>query len=302
MRRLNRFIAVFVGIVTAVGVSIGIGASAPATSPPPSIVASAAQSGDGGVSSAEGSVGGDVASVDTNCVTFPLSPFYSGVSTGRAGELASHPVVSGLAAELQAAIAASPTGSGTLYRYNCNGQTESSHWCPDGAACTAVPTVTVDDLVPGVLDEVRRTIPAPVLDMSPGADVGGIVNVGLWLAIVEPPPVTARAEAGSVWAQAQATLRGLTWDMGNGDVVECAGYGDPIVDEDTLEPSPVCGYNYDQPSTPEFTGGGDAYQVSVTAHWDVRVTGSDGRDVAADPIDVPLAFDYVVSEVQTIGN
>jgi hypothetical protein len=90
--------------------------------------------------------------------------------------------------------------------------------------------------------------------------------------------------------------------MGNGDVVECEGFGDPIVDEDTLEPSALCGYNYDQPSTPEFTGDGSAYHVAVTAHWDVRVTGSDGRDVAADTIDVPLEFDYVVSEVQTIGN
>lgn len=283
------------GVLSAVGATMfALNTAAGATSPPPpTIAASAEDPGGGEVSEAPGGAdeGGSNAAA-ANCTSWsPMGgEFNADTNPWKYG--------GGPGADAaNAALEASADGRAQYLMRYCNGAYE---WqiVPAGAS----PTVTVDDLVPGVLDEVRRTIPAPVLDMSPGADVGGIVNVGLWLAIAEPAPVTARAEAGSVWAQAQATLGGLTWDMGNGDVVECAGFGDPIVDEDTLEPSPVCGYNYDQPSTPQFTGGGDAYPVSVTAHWDVRVTGSDGRDVAADPIDVPLAFDYVVSEVQTIGN
>ena len=69
---------------------------------------------------------------------------------------------------------------------------------------------------------------------------------GLWLAIEEPAPVTARAEVG---VGVGAGDGDVAWvDVGDGqcsDVVECDGFGDPIVDEDTLEPSPECGYNYE---------------------------------------------------------
>lgn len=166
----------------------------------------------------------------------------------------------------------------------------------------SLPPPTVDDLVPGAYDEAVRLIPLPVLDVSPPAEFGGVVNFGLWLAVEPVEPVVARAEVGSVWAQATATLTGTTWDMGNGDVVECEGIGDPIIDLDTDEQSPICGYTYGWPSAPQFTGTNDlAYHASVTTHWEVRMTGSDGRDVAMDPIDVAFEFSYQVREIQTIG-
>ena len=49
-------------------------------------------------------------------------------------------------------------------------------------------------------------------------------------------------------------------------------------------------------------GGGEAYHITVTAHWEVQITGSDGRDVAGEPIDVVSEFDYQVFEVQTVGS
>jgi hypothetical protein len=122
--------------------------------------------------------------------------------------------------------------------------------------------------------------------------------------------VSARAQVGAVWAQVDATFVGLTWDMGvpgtDADVVECDGPGEPWEETSPAEEPwqvPECGWNYDQASTPEQTGNGNAwYDVSVTAHWEVQLTGSDGRDVALDPIDVPIEFDYVVYELQTVGS
>jgi hypothetical protein len=201
----------------------------------------------------------------------------------------------------QQALAESPLDppSATYYSRWCeNPPRAEARWFPDGVG---PPPPTVDDLWPGAYDEAVRRIPLPSLDMSPPPEAGGIVNIGLWLAVEEPQPVTARAEAGSVWAQATATLIGLAWDMGAGDMVECSGFGDPIIDPNVREQSPYCGYTYEWPSVPQFTGAGNAYEASVTAHWGIQITGSDGRNVAATPVDVTFEFLYPVCEVQTLG-
>lgn len=186
-----------------------------------------------------------------------------------------------------------------MYQRWCADRVEQV-WLPDGVSATPPPTV--DDLAPGVLAEARGAIPLPELNISPAADVGGVVNLGMWLAVEDPAPVTARAAAGGVWAQVTATLDETVWSMGTGDVVVCDGAGDPLGDAATVEPSPSCGYVYRFASTPDRTGdGGLAYRLSVTARWRVRLTGSDGRDVALAPIETVLEFDYPVREVQTVG-
>ena len=150
------------------------------------------------------------------------------------------------------------------------------------------PEVTVDDLWPGAYDEARRRIPLPdVAPLAPPVFQGTLVNAPLWLAVTPPDPVTARAEAGSVWAQVDATFVGLTWDMGvpdtDDDVVECDGAGDPWTGEPPIWaeeqwPTPPCGYNYEQPSTPEHTGNGNFW-------YDVTVDRALGR--AADGLGRP---------------
>lgn len=166
---------------------------------------------------------------------------------------------------------------------------------------------TVDDLMPGAYDEAVAQIPLPDPSaISPGVEQGSLVNFGMWLAVPETAAVTARAEVGAVWAQATGTLVSTSFDMGNGDVVECVGTGEILTAEspawDTTEPSPSCGYTYEWPSAPQFTGTDDlAYHLTVTTHWEVRGTGSDGRDVAMDPVDVSFEFTYQVREVQTVG-
>ena len=120
------------------------------------------------------------------------------------------------------------------------------------------------------------------------------MNLGLWLALAGQDPVTVRAEAGSLWAEATVTLASTTWDMGNGDVVRCDGPGVAIVDTDTLDEGP-CGYTYRR-SSPED----DPYTMSVTATWVVTYRSSAGSG-SAGSIDRTLSVDYDVDEIQTIG-
>lgn len=278
--------------------------------PPPTITAVATSNPSGGTSppanpgagsddgtpGTGGFSGGDCSKTRRSCCrTGDEGPYSLESLSGSSGSW----FTDGLAVAQQ-----SPDGQAIFRRTTCydgRGITVSTTgvWVTPG---TAPPPPTVDDLVPGVIDEARNSIPLPVLDMSPAREVGGYVNFGMWLAIQAPAPVTARAEAGAVWAQVTATLRATTWNMGNGDIVECEGFGDPIIDPDTSEPSPICGYTYAWPSAPQYTGTDDlAYHLTVTTHWDLQLTGSDGRNVTLDPVDSPLEFTYQVREIQTVG-
>jgi hypothetical protein len=169
--------------------------------------------------------------------------------------------------------------------------------CPDGSASgfTWVDTsVTVQDAIDDAVDRARRTVPSPKLDISPPPEVGGIVNLGLWLALAGQDPVTVRAEAGPHWAEATVTLASTSWDMGNGDVVECDGPGVPIVDVDDPGEGP-CGYTY-RTSSPDD----HPFQLSVTATWNVSYRSS-GPAGAAGSITRTSSVDYDVDEIQTIG-
>jgi hypothetical protein len=167
--------------------------------------------------------------------------------------------------------------------------------CPDGSGFTWVDvTVTVQDAIDDAVDRARRAVPTPTLDMSPPPDVGGIVNLGLWLALADQVPVTVRAEAGPHWAEATVTLASTSWSMGNGDVVTCDGPGMPITDTDDPRQGP-CGYTYRESSPDDAP-----YEISVTATWAVDYVSSGGSGTAGT-IDRTLTVAYDVDEVQTIG-
>ncbi len=151
-------------------------------------------------------------------------------------------------------------------------------------------------LIPGAVDEATERVYAPVPVLSPVTR--GVVNLGMWLAVADPGPVTARASASATtWAEATASLRATVFDMGNGDVVTCSGAGDRIPESavDSYEPSPICGYTYTD------TNGGAPYHVTITSTWSVVTTTSSGVVAAQNDIVLTSAFDYPVVEVQTVG-
>jgi hypothetical protein len=190
------------------------------------------------------------------------------------------------------------SADGGVVRTFPDGRTEQvfARECPDGVGgFTWVDTsITIDDVIDDAVDRATRTVPAPTLDLSPSPEAGGIVNLGLWLALAGQDPVTARAEAGSLWAEATVTLASTTWDMGNGDTVTCDGAGTPIADTDTLDEGP-CGYTYRQSSPDDAP-----FTLTVTATWAVSYQSSAGVG-SAGTVDRTSSVAYDVDEVQTIG-
>lgn len=160
-------------------------------------------------------------------------------------------------------------------------------------------TVLIDpvDLIPDALARARSLLPVPQPNINPAADAGGIVNLGMWLAIDDPGSTTARATLANAWAEVTAQITSITVDFGNGDTVTCDGVGTPILDTawDSLDQGP-CGYTYRE-SSPDDS----PYDMTVTATHRVNWTTSDGRAGTLSPIDRRVTIAYDVDEVQTVG-
>ena len=180
----------------------------------------------------------------------------------------------------------------TLYTRTCPGQVPDYVWVAD--------VVDVDALISSAYQSVSAQLPEPTLDMNPRPDVGGIVNIGLWLAVNDPGRVSITASVGPVWATVTAAYRGTTWTFGNGDSTYCDGLGTPIVDKNTADQGP-CGYTYRWPSAPKFTNTDDlAYHDTAVGHWVITYATSTGRSGTLGPIDRTTEFPYQVREIQTV--
>jgi hypothetical protein len=180
----------------------------------------------------------------------------------------------------------------TLYTRSCPGDPPNYVWAAD--------SVDVDALIRSARQSVSAQLPEPTMNMNPDPSVGGIVNIGLWLAVADPGQVSITASVGPVWATVTARYSSTTWSLGNGDSVVCEGLGTPIVDTSTEDQGP-CGYTYRWPSAPKFTGTGDlAYHASVTGHWVVTYATSMGASGTLPAVDRTTEFLYQVREIQTV--
>jgi len=184
-----------------------------------------------------------------------------------------------------------------------NGRPETG-WvrtCGTGTANTSfywAPTnINPIDLIPNALANARTQLTAPTPAINPDATAGGIVNLGMWLAIDDPGTTTARAALAGVWAQVTANVAGIQFDLGNGDTIDCDGLGTPIPDWalDSLDQGP-CGYTYPQSSPDD-----DPYQLTITTNYTVTYTTSTGANGSLAPISRSVTIDYDVDEIQTIG-
>ena len=112
--------------------------------------------------------------------------------------------------------------------------------CSNTTTLRYVPTgITAGDLIPGVLDIARGRVQPPIPDINPPAEAGGIVNLGLWLAVEPATLAPISAEAGPAWITVSPEHTRPRFDFGNGDTVTCDGAGTPITDLDTVDAGPV---------------------------------------------------------------
>jgi hypothetical protein len=125
---------------------------------------------------------------------------------------------------------------------------------------------------------------APGIGPSPDINPWKMAAVGypLWLWADGPTHVGPISDSvAGLSVSLDAEVRGLTFRMGDGHTVTCAGSGHPwtaIVQPGTESPS--CGYTYAKPSLPDET-----YTVTTIANWAVTWTSNGQSGV----INVPVA-------------
>jgi hypothetical protein len=151
----------------------------------------------------------------------------------------------------------------------------------------------------GAIAVARLKLPtvAPGIGPSPDLNRWKMAAVGypLWLWADGPIHVGPVSDsAGGLNVSLEANVTSLSFRMGDGNTVECAGAGDKWTKE--VEPgtrAPTCGYVYTRPSLPKGN-----YKVSAVANWAVTWTANGQSGV----INVPAVqtTELAVGELQVL--
>jgi hypothetical protein len=176
-----------------------------------------------------------------------------------------------------------------------------------------VPFVTGHDIAaPTVMDTAATqaadsiSLPPPSIQMNPASfSVVGLAT-WLWIDPAQWRSYTATASTGGVTASAVATPQTVTWDMGNGQSIACAGPGTPY-DGSTSGKTSSCSYTYKESSAGQpsvDSNPNDAsYLVTATMNWTVTwsVLGSVGGGTLPD-LETYSALPVRVEQVESIGS
>jgi hypothetical protein len=142
-------------------------------------------------------------------------------------------------------------------------------------------------------------IPALKINLSPAAGATQYVGLPLWA--WTPVSVwntkAASVSAGGVSLTMTANPAYSVWSMGDGGSMTCRGPGTPYPAQPrrALRNSPDCGYTYAAPST---SHPGGSYPVSVTTHWKVAWTTTNGLSGSEPDMTTTSSFSLTVSEIQ----
>ncbi len=182
--------------------------------------------------------------------------------------------------------------NGTIY--NCvQGNVSYPFWVPDeqppDPEAVARRLITEIEFAPVRIGTSPRTL-------GEGAEFFTLVGWPNWLWVKDPNAATwgpisrSTTEAGYT-ISLTAVVTGVTWDMGNGDVVEC-GQGTRFRKREhtSRDVSPDCGYRYPQPGE---------YPLTVTSHWVITWSGVGKTGVIEQ--DLTAATTYVVKELHTVN-
>lgn len=129
-------------------------------------------------------------------------------------------------------------------------------------------------------------LPAPEPRMSPAGDQVVQLPVWLWIPADQWEPQRVSATAGPVTSTVTATPTRVTWDMGNGDQVECDGPGTPYQRRYAQRPEATdCRYTYRRSSAGQPD---EVYEVTATVHWELTWTAT-GAAGGGDLGPVPMS-------------
>ena len=170
-----------------------------------------------------------------------------------------------------------PAGeAGSYYEVTCSAQNFNTGggivWLPSGAAVAMAPVLPN----PAVLaQQAVRQLSLPSLSINTSPSTGSDQLVGLptwlWLETGSWHPITATAAVPGESVTATATPTSVTWNLGDGNTIECQGPGTPYAATDSPgEASPNCGHTYTDTSAGQPN---NAYTVTATVSWAVDWAG-----------------------------
>lgn len=140
-----------------------------------------------------------------------------------------------------------------------------------------------------------RPIAPGMTPLEPGSI--SIVGVPTWMWAENPTsattgPITRTASVPGLSLTMTATMSGVTWDMGDGTLVECSGTGTKWSPELGTGDSPDCGHTYTKQGN---------YTATATSHWSVAWQASTGESGVITR-DLSSTATVRVGEVQVINS
>ena len=190
--------------------------------------------------------------------------------------------------------------AGAWYLVSCTSSTFSGTaggivWVPAGSAAPLpAPEVLAQQAVN------QLSLPGPRVVTSPPPDRMQLVNVPTWLWLDQGAwaSVSATASVPGESVTATASPMSVTWVLGDGSTVECAGPGTSYVaGGDPAAASPDCGHTYSRSSAGEPGG---VFVVSATVSWGVSWTGG-GQSGTLPALTTTSSVQLRVGESQAIN-
>lgn len=192
-----------------------------------------------------------------------------------------------------------PGETGAWFLFTCLGPFPGTGggtvWLPTiGSPTTPPPTPVV--LARQAVN--RLKLATPRIETSPSGEQLVNVPTWLWLARSAWAPMTATASVPGESVTATARPLQVTWRLGDGTVLICAGPGTPYArGGDPSAPSPDCGHTYRRSSAGEFDG---VFGVSATVAWVVTWQG-DGQRGSLPALTTATTSTFRVAESQAIN-
>jgi hypothetical protein len=161
------------------------------------------------------------------------------------------------------------------------------------------PVIQITPAQAGAIAVARLKLPAVGPGIGPSPDLNrwkmAAVGYPLWLWAEGPTQVGSVSDSvAGLNVSLRAEVSSLTFRMGDGTTVNCAGAGDPWTE--AVEPgtkAPNCGHTYTKPSLPQ-----GSYTVAAVTNWAVTWTANGQSGV----INVPAVqtTDLPVGELQVL--
>lgn len=186
-----------------------------------------------------------------------------------------------------------PTGPGGWFMITCLPDFQDGPvWITNGAAGPTLSPAQVAQLA-----RKKLHLPEPLIAASPAGEQ--LVNLPTWLWLSDgwrQISATASVPGLSVTAVAKPTT--VSWSMGDGGAVQCAGAGTPYrVEVDPRAGSPDCGYMYRHSSSAQPDA---VFRVTATIQWAISWS-SGGQSGGFPGLITSSTTTYRVAESQALG-